>query len=72
MNRQESNKAEFIALINSITREFDKANLNVQELIVLKEVKLEKLDYLKTFNDFILDSLGNNNIIRDELNRICM
>lgn len=28
MNRQESNKAEFIALINSITREFDKANLN--------------------------------------------
>ena len=35
------------------------------------EVKLEKLDYLKTFNDFILDSLGNNDIIRDELSRIC-
>ena len=36
-----------------------------------QEVKLEKLDYLKTFNDFILDSLGNNDIIRDELSRIC-
>lgn len=36
-----------------------------------QEVKLEKLDYLKTFNDFILGSLGNNDIIRDELNRIC-
>ena len=36
-----------------------------------QEVKLEKLDYLKTFNDFILDSLGNNDIIIDELSRIC-
>ena len=36
-----------------------------------QEVKLEKLDYLKTFNDFILDSLGNNDIIKDELSRIC-
>lgn len=34
-------------------------------------VKIEKVDYLKTFNDFILDSLGNNDIIRDELSRIC-
>ena len=36
-----------------------------------QEVKLEKLDYLKTFNDFILDSLGNNDIIKEELSRIC-
>lgn len=36
-----------------------------------QDIKLEKLDYLKTFNDFILDSLGNNDIIKDELNRIC-
>ena len=36
-----------------------------------QEVKLERLDYLKTFNDFILDSLGNNDIIIDELSRIC-
>lgn len=61
MNRQESNKTEFIALINSITREFDKANLNAQKLTTLKEVKLEKLNYLKTFTDFILDSLGEMN-----------
>lgn len=36
-----------------------------------QEIKLEKLDYIKTFNDFILDSLGNNDIIKDELSRIC-
>lgn len=36
-----------------------------------QDIKLEKLDYLKTFNDFIVENMGNGDIIKDELNRIC-
>ena len=35
------------------------------------EIKIEKLDYLKTFNDFIINSLGNSELVNDELNKIC-
>lgn len=35
------------------------------------EIKLEKVDYIKTFNDFILNKLGTDDIIKDELNTIC-
>lgn len=36
-----------------------------------QDIKLEKLDYLKTFNDFIVENMGNSDIIKNELNRIC-
>ena len=35
------------------------------------DIKLEKVDYIKTFNDFILNKLGSDDIIKDELNTIC-
>lgn len=34
-------------------------------------VKIEKVDYLKTFTDFIVDKLGNSDIINSEINEIC-
>ena len=34
-------------------------------------VKIERIDYLKSFYDFIIDKLGNSDIIRDELEEIC-
>ena len=34
-------------------------------------VKIEKVDYLKTFTDFIVEKLGNSDIINDELGEIC-
>lgn len=36
-----------------------------------QDIKLEKLDYLKTFGDFVVENMGNSDIIKDELNRIC-
>ena len=36
-----------------------------------ENIKIEKLDYLKTFNDFILNNMENNDIIKEELNKIC-
>ena len=37
----------------------------------VKEINIEKLDYLKTFNEFITEKLGESNIINYELNEIC-
>lgn len=34
-------------------------------------VKIEKVDYLKTFTDFIVEKLGNSDIINSEINEIC-
>lgn len=34
-------------------------------------IRPEKVDYLKTFNDFIIEKLGNTDIIKDELGIIC-
>lgn len=34
-------------------------------------VKIEKVDYLKTFTNFIVEKLGNSDIINDELGEIC-
>lgn len=34
-------------------------------------IKIEKVDYLKTFTDFIVDKLGNSDIINSEINEIC-
>ena len=34
-------------------------------------VKIEKVDYIKTFSDFIIDKLGNSDIINSEINEIC-
>lgn len=34
-------------------------------------VKIEKVDYIKTFSDFIVDKLGNSDIINSEINEIC-
>ena len=67
---QESLKKELEENKNIVTSKiiiYDKELVTEEK----QEVKLEKLDYLKTFNDFILDSLGNNEIIKEELSRIC-
>lgn len=34
-------------------------------------VKIEKVDYIKIFSDFIIDKLGNSDIINSEINEIC-
>lgn len=34
-------------------------------------IKIEKVDYIKTFNDFIINNLGNSDLIIEELNIIC-
>lgn len=34
-------------------------------------VKIEKVDYLKTFTDFIIDKLGDSAIINSEIDEIC-
>lgn len=34
-------------------------------------IKIEKVDYIKTFNDFIINNLGNSDLIIEELNNIC-
>lgn len=34
-------------------------------------IKIEKVDYLKTFTAFVVEKLGNSDIINDELGEIC-
>lgn len=38
---------------------------------VENNIKIEKVDYIKTFSDFIIDKLGNSDIINSEINEIC-
>ena len=38
---------------------------------MVNNIKIEKVDYLKTFSDFIIDKLGNSDIIINELEEIC-
>lgn len=34
-------------------------------------IKIEKVDYIKTFSDFIVEKLGKSDIINSEINEIC-
>ena len=58
----------------------DNHNVVASKIIVYDEnianntednVKIEKVDYLKTFTDFIVEKLGNSDIINSELSEIC-